>query len=498
MIRESADVLILGSGFAGSLMALLLQRVGRSVVLVDRDVHPRFAIGESSTPLADLALRRLATDYDLLRLLPLTRYGDWKATYPEIVCGLKRGFSYFGHTPGGEFSTDAAHSQELLVAASSNDALSDTHWLRADVDAFFAAEAAREGVLVLDRTKLGPASREPWIWTGHRGDRPVEVRAQFVIDGTGPAGVVARHVGATCRTDGFQTRSRSVFAHVVGLRSWEGVLHELGVSTADHTFPCDKAAQHQVIDEGWMWQLGFDNGVTSVGFVLDDDGPTLEPAAEWEHLLSRYPSLQRQFAGTRIIAPEEGLRGTRRLQRCWNVAAGRDWALLPGAAGFIDPLHSTGIAHSLFGIGRLATILDQHWQRDSLDRELADYSRTVLAEIDLIDHLVGACYATRRDFRAFTAAVMLTFSAVTTCERRCLADEGPAYLAADDSELSHMLLSTSRALIGGAGRGRGQDAERLVRDAIAPWNRVGLFSPAVPNMYRHTAPASKTGAATSR
>jgi FADH2 O2-dependent halogenase len=50
------DVLILGSSFSGSLLAWLLARRGLRVALIDRDRHPRFAIGESSTPVADLLL----------------------------------------------------------------------------------------------------------------------------------------------------------------------------------------------------------------------------------------------------------------------------------------------------------------------------------------------------------------------------------------------------------------------------------------------------------
>ena len=54
------DVAIVGSGFAGSLLARLLARRGLAVALVERGQHPRFALGESSTPLAALALERLA------------------------------------------------------------------------------------------------------------------------------------------------------------------------------------------------------------------------------------------------------------------------------------------------------------------------------------------------------------------------------------------------------------------------------------------------------
>ena len=95
-----ADVVILGSGFGGSLTALLAERIGLRPVLIERGSHPRFAIGESSTPQGDLVLGELARRYGLPRLQPLCKYGSWRRSYPELVCGLKRGFSYFHHVEG--------------------------------------------------------------------------------------------------------------------------------------------------------------------------------------------------------------------------------------------------------------------------------------------------------------------------------------------------------------------------------------------------------------
>ena len=59
------DILIAGSGFAGSLLALILDRCGFRVCLVEKYRHPRFAIGESSTPIADMVLRELSKRYDI-------------------------------------------------------------------------------------------------------------------------------------------------------------------------------------------------------------------------------------------------------------------------------------------------------------------------------------------------------------------------------------------------------------------------------------------------
>ena len=49
-MNETYDLAIVGSGFAGSLMAMIARRIGLSVVMVERGKHPRIVIGESSTP----------------------------------------------------------------------------------------------------------------------------------------------------------------------------------------------------------------------------------------------------------------------------------------------------------------------------------------------------------------------------------------------------------------------------------------------------------------
>ncbi|MFN9035961.1 MAG: NAD(P)-binding protein, partial [Planctomyces sp.] len=71
------DVVIAGSGFSGSLLGWILARHGRSVLIVYRQHHPRFAIGESSTPTADFLLAHLADRFGLRELAPLACWGTW-------------------------------------------------------------------------------------------------------------------------------------------------------------------------------------------------------------------------------------------------------------------------------------------------------------------------------------------------------------------------------------------------------------------------------------
>ena len=100
------DIAIVGSGFAGSLLAMIARRLGKSVILLERGKHPRFAIGESTTPLSNLLLEELATRYDLPNLLPLCKWGTWRKSNPELACGLKRGFTFYHHQPGREPQRD--------------------------------------------------------------------------------------------------------------------------------------------------------------------------------------------------------------------------------------------------------------------------------------------------------------------------------------------------------------------------------------------------------
>lgn len=93
MSEYEADIAILRSGFADSVMALVCELLGLRPIVVDEATHPRFAIGESSTPVPDLILRDLSDPYDLPCLRPLSRYGTWKHSYPHLGVGRKRGFS---------------------------------------------------------------------------------------------------------------------------------------------------------------------------------------------------------------------------------------------------------------------------------------------------------------------------------------------------------------------------------------------------------------------
>ncbi len=64
-MNACCEVAVIGSGFGGSLTAMIAKRLGRSVMMLESGQHPRFAIGESSVPLGNLLWEELATRYNL-------------------------------------------------------------------------------------------------------------------------------------------------------------------------------------------------------------------------------------------------------------------------------------------------------------------------------------------------------------------------------------------------------------------------------------------------
>src|SRR4051812_47981914 len=183
-LMESCEVAIVGSGFAGSLLARVLAVLGYDVVLFERGTHPRFAIGESSTPLANLSLERIGARYGLEDCYQLATHGRWLAHFPELRRGLKRGFTFYRHHPRSAFADAGSDTERLLVAASPSDALSDTHWLRADVDHHFVRQAIAAGVDYRDGVDLTSVELDA-NGVCLRGDRDgvaFAVRADFLID----------------------------------------------------------------------------------------------------------------------------------------------------------------------------------------------------------------------------------------------------------------------------------------------------------------------------
>jgi FADH2 O2-dependent halogenase len=506
---QSCEVAIVGSGFTGSLLARILAVLAYDVVLLERGTHPRFAIGESSTPLANLSLERIGVRYGLADCYYLATHGRWLEHFPELRRGLKRGFTYYRHHPDQPFANRGFDSERLLVAASPHDSLSDTHWLRADVDHHFVRQAIAAGVDYRDRVDLTSADVAPDSvrLSGTRNGAPFELRANFLIDASGPSGFLARQLSIPSGLEKTETRSALVFSHFDGVR----LMKDIVPGMPEGPYPDDWAAVHHIIDKGWMYSLRFDDGVTSAGFLLTPSGiaslkssgisdaatksaGTSDATTLWRAMVQRYPTLESAFAEATPLMPIAFLPG---IQHRLTRAAGERWAMMPHAYAFVDPLFSTGIAWGLRAIERLALAFESAARNrrvpdpDVLER----YDAALGAEADQIDLVVAGAYEAMAHFDLFAAQAMLYFAAVSFAEvgQRLLPQDSVAwngFLGVGDPVLGPLpreSLWRLRQITQRRGEAAGPDERRAfvewITRAIAPRNIAGLADPGRRNLY---------------
>jgi FADH2 O2-dependent halogenase len=505
----SCEVAIVGSGFTGSLLARILAVLGYDVVLLERGTHPRFAIGESSTPLANLSLERIGARYGLADCYHLATHGRWLEHFPEIRRGLKRGFTYYRHRPDQPFANRGFDSERLLVAASPHDSLSDTHWLRADVDHHFVRQAIATGVDYRDRVNLTSADVAPDSVrvSGARNGAPFELSANFLIDASGPSGFLARQLSIPSGLEKTETHSALVFSHFDGVR----LMKDIVPGMPEGPYPDDWAAVHHVIDEGWMYSLRFDDGVTSAGFLLTPSGiaslksssvgevatkssANSDASTLWRAMVQRYPTLASAFAEASPLMPISFLPA---IQHRLTRAAGERWAMMPHAYAFVDPLFSTGIAWGLRAVERLALAFESA----APNRRVPDpdvlkrYDAALGAEADQIDLVVAGAYEAMAHFDLFAAQAMLYFAAVSFAEvgQRLLPQESVAwngFLGVGDPVLGPVpreSLARLRQITQRRGEPATADERRVFVDwitrAIAPRNIAGLADPGRRNLY---------------
>ncbi len=415
-MRVDADVAIVGSGFAGSLTALALRSRGHRVVLIERGRHPRFAIGESSTPLANLLLEELADTYDLPNVRPFTKWGTWQRARPDIAVGLKRGFTFYFHRQNQAFA-GADHDRQLMVAASPHDEIGDTHWYRSEFDSNLVREAEAAGVLYFDDTDITrvdfTASRATLEAT--RGRTELDIQCAFVIDASGPRGFLARALALDTRPMQWLPPTQALYTHFEDVARFDPGPGESGNGRQPPYRP-DDAALHHVFPGGWIWVLRFNNRITSAGAALTESTARRVGADAsgdgWRRLLDELPSVRDQFARARptrpwVHVPQVAFRTER--------ACGTNWALLPSAVGVLDPLLSTGFPLTLLGVHRLVEALQVGPGR-LRDAALRDYERRTLAEFDATEQLIAALYASMHDVPLFKRLTLLYFAAASFSE----------------------------------------------------------------------------------
>lgn len=486
-MNKQYDIAIIGSGFAGSLLAMIAHRLGHSVALIERGKHPRVVIGESSTPLTNLLLEDLTTRYNLPPIRALAKWGTWQKTHPKVACGLKRGFTFYHHNLENPAAFPPDRDHQLLVAASPHDEIADTHWYRADFDHLLVREAQTVGVDYFDETALtGIVESDHKVeLTGTHKDQPIHISAKFLIDASGPRGFLhhALHLGE--KELPHLPSTQALYSHFSNVDRIESQF--VATQEDQPPYPIDSAAVHHIFDGGWIWVLQFNNGITSAGIAATDKAAARwnlhEGAAAWNRILNTIPPLRKQFANAK---PEQIFRHIQHLSFRSATSAGKRWALLPSAAGFVDPLLSTGFPLTLLGVDRLAGIIEHHWESPDFASRLETYATETDADLLAAAQLIGSLYANLNNFPVFASLSLLYFAAVSFAETAHRL--GKPELAS--SFLLHNHPNFGPASIQLFERARNihtqQQADQLSADivrTIEPFNVAGLGNPHLRNWY---------------
>jgi FADH2 O2-dependent halogenase len=395
-VIDQYDVIVVGSGIAGSITALVLQQIGCKTLVVERKTHPRFVIGESTIPTTALLLRHLASTYKIPELAQLAHY-LWLR---ENGCAAwpKQHFWYGVHREGALLEPRHESLFETLTLPVGP----DVHMLRADADAFLASRLAPYGVDYLENTEILDFQTEPGgirvRIDGPQGNR--EVRARFLVDASGHASFLAKRFGLRDEEARLRTNTRSIFGHFEGVHELDDTL---GGLNTEYRFRRSAGTMHHCFPGGWIWVIPFDNGVTSVGFQLDRRMYPLDervtPEAEIGAILDRYPSVKAHLGDMKPVRP---LIRADRVQFTSKSILGEGFILTPHAAAFIEPLFSTGIVLTLAFVSRFAVAAREALAAQDWNVERFRFiERTFFAEVEQIDRLVNGTIQSFRHYDVF-------------------------------------------------------------------------------------------------
>lgn len=394
------EVVILGSGISGTLLAAVLTRNGVKVAVIDSGTHPRFVIGESTVPETTTNLKIMSKMFDVPEI------GDFANFFLHrdkvgASHGVKRGFSFCYHRPERPHIPTESNQTSTLSPPFGP----DSHWFRQDTDQYMLTVASQYGADIFQSSTVTELSVR---------EDGVEVlldngafQAEFVVDATGPFSPFAKQMGirdVPCKLD---THSRGIFTHMVGVKSWDELFGQ-----AQHGMPyrMDQTTLHHIFDGGWMWVIPFDNHaqstnkLCSVGVMFDSEKhpkTNVSPEEEFAEFLRQYPSIGRQFESARAV--RKWVSSPRIQYSSARLLVGRYFAM-PHAAAFIDPLFSTGLNLTAHAVNVVAEALIESFRSGTLQEErLRGVEKQVLHKVAVFDKLVAVSFKSFRSFELWNA-----------------------------------------------------------------------------------------------
>ena len=352
-VAEQCDVVVIGGGPAGSTAAALLAERGRDVVLLEKDVHPRFLIGESLLPANLPILDRLGVHAEVAAM------GVFK--------------------PGAEFvSDDTGRSIEFPFALSLNKGYTHSYQVRrSEFDAALLDNARLRGARVFERTRatdvvLGAGGARARVATRGEDGLTREFTPRFVLDGSGRDTFLAGRL--RLKQADKRNNTAALFAHFRGVECRPGT---------------DGYTSVHFADDGWFWMIPLKDGIMSVGFVGNQKAFKDRRGSKEDLLLDRLrrsPTVSARMAGAEQIS--EVIAAGNYSYRA-HTAQGDGWFLIGDAFAFMDPVFSSGVLLAMVS-GEMGAEIASAWLDDpTLGRRLAQRAeRRLRAAMDRMSWLI--------------------------------------------------------------------------------------------------------------
>jgi flavin-dependent dehydrogenase len=372
---ESYDVAIIGGGPAGSTAATLLSKAGRRVIVLERDKFPRFHIGESLLPFSMQTFTRLGLQ-EKLRAGFLEKFGGEIAE----AGGEKAAKFYFkdgfGSRTDRSYQVTRSKFDKMLLdhaAESGAEVREETLVENVDFDRDSAMLSlrrdARSRVLGRAETLLSE-----------------NIRARYVVDASGRNSVIGNKFKLKKSYQHLQ--KLSLFAHYEGLEREEGI--DATLTRMVRTL------------QSWFWVIPLENDRTSIGIVLeaaDFKSSGLSAEEFFERAIAEQPLVRNRIgAGRRVSQVYTAADFSYRSERL----TGDRWLLAGDAAGFIDPVFSSGVFLAVLAGEQAADVLDEVLDHPKRARRLfRHYERLVNRAMDVYLRFVESWYAGKEFIEVF-------------------------------------------------------------------------------------------------
>ncbi|HEY3932760.1 MAG TPA: tryptophan 7-halogenase [Verrucomicrobiae bacterium] len=353
-MKTDVDVLIVGAGPAGSSAAALLHREGFKLLVVEKQIFPRFVIGESLLPhcmdlLQEAGLLENVAQQNFMRKNGAVFFRDGRTCNFDFSAQFTDGWTHTFQVPRADFDktladTVAAHGVEILYG----------HGVTAI--SFHENDAI---VTVETPDKIAR-----------------KISARFVLDCSGYGRVLPRLLDLEMPSK-FPPRE-ALLAHVTGDQRPAG-REEGKIWACIH--PCG----------AWIWIIPFSNGKTSVGVV---GAPEFfarfagDPEEKLRAILSSDPSAGPRLVKMKIVFGPQKISG---YACAVKKLFGPRFALVGNAAEFLDPIFSSGVTLALASANRAAKILTRQLRGEIVDWQ-TDYADHVMQGINTFRAYVSAWY----------------------------------------------------------------------------------------------------------